>query len=263
MLALIAGRGDLPKAVALAQSVRPLVCAVDGFAPNDLVVDFRFPIEKLGGLLRFLKAQGVTQVCLCGGIDRPSFAITRMDIWTVPLVPILLRALKLGDDGALRAVIEVFESRGITVRAAHDLAPGLLPKAGILTKTQPDPQTIGDVAAGDQEIREMGRKDLGQACLIRDGKVVQREVDSGTDAMMAMDADAALGAVFYKAPKPQQDRRVDLPTIGLDTAKRAVQMGLRGLVIEAGGVIVLDQEKVIETLDQNGLFLWVREKGAA
>lgn len=263
MLALIAGRGDLPKAVALAQSVRPLVCAVDGFAPNDLVVDYSFPIEKLGGLLRFLKAQGVTQVCLCGGIDRPSFVITRMDIWTVPLVPILLRALKLGDDGALRAVIDVFESRGIAVRAAHELAPDLLPAAGVLTQAEPDQQAAIDALAGDQEIQEMGRKDLGQACLIRDGAVVQCEADSGTDAMLLAGGDDAVGALFYKAPKPQQDRRADLPTIGLDTAKRAVQMGLRGLVIEAGGVIVLDQDKVIETLDQNGLFLWVREKGAA
>ena len=244
----------------MAQSVRPLVCAVDGFAPNDLAVDYVFPIEKLGGLLRFLKAKGVTQVCLCGGIVRTSFSVARMDIWTLPLVPILLKALKLGDDGALRAVINVFESRGITVRAAHELAPALLPETGVLTKVQPDEMAGPDAKAGDREILEMGRKDLGQACLVRDGVIVQREVETGTDAMLQMGAETAVGAVFYKAPKPQQDRRADLPTIGLDTAKRAVQLGLRGLVIEAGGVIVLDQDKVIETLDQNGLFLWVRER---
>ena len=199
---------------------------------------------------------------MCGGIDRPALQLSQLDIWTLPLIPTLLKALKLGDDGALRAVIQIFESRGMAVKGAHQLAPDLLPAFGVMTTAQPDAQTSADAKAGDAASAQMGQLDLGQACLIRDGQIIVQEIASGTDAMLGSVADQAKGALFFKAPKPAQDRRVDLPTIGPDTALRAVELGLRGLVIEAGGVIVLEQAEVVDILDQNGLFLWVRERGA-
>ncbi|MDP5348885.1 MAG: LpxI family protein, partial [Paracoccaceae bacterium] len=66
------------------------------------------------------------------------------------------------------------------------------------------------------------------------------------------------GAILNKAPKPGQDRRVDLPTIGPGTAMRAADAGLDGIVIEAGGVLVLDLPSVLRILDDKGMFLWAR-----
>ena len=82
---------------------------------------------------------------------------------------------------------------------------------------------------------------------------------TGTDAMLArfLSGDQGKGAVLFKAPKPNQDRRADLPTIGPKTATAAVTAGFDGIILEAGGVIVLDQPKVIETLNEAGLFLWL------
>jgi UDP-2,3-diacylglucosamine hydrolase len=64
--------------------------------------------------------------------------------------------------------------------------------------------------------------------------------------------------ILFKAPKPGQDRRADLPTIGPRTAQGTVAAGLDGIVIEAGGVIVIDRPKVVESSTDAGLFLWVR-----
>jgi DUF1009 family protein len=71
----------------------------------------------------------------------------------------------------------------------------------------------------------------------------------------------ALRGLMFKAPKPMQDRRVDLPTIGPDTMTLAHAANLRGVVIEAGGVIVLDPQATIAAADKLGLFLWVRRSG--
>ena len=65
--------------------------------------------------------------------------------------------------------------------------------------------------------------------------------------------------LFYKAPKPGQDRRVDLPAIGPETVTRCAAIGLRGLVIEEGGVMILDQTGTVAAADAAGLFLWVRK----
>ena len=69
------------------------------------------------------------------------------------------------------------------------------------------------------------------------------------------------GAILYKAPKPGQDRRADLPTIGPKTVEGAARAGLRGIVVAAGGVIVLERARVIEMCAQAGLFLVVQDAG--
>ncbi len=67
------------------------------------------------------------------------------------------------------------------------------------------------------------------------------------------------GGLFYKAKKPTQDVRIDLPVIGVETVRGAAAAGLDGLVIQAGGVMVLDLEDVTAAVDEAGLFLWVRD----
>ncbi|SIN90918.1 LpxI family protein [Vannielia litorea] len=68
------------------------------------------------------------------------------------------------------------------------------------------------------------------------------------------------GGLLYKAPKPGQDRRADLPVIGPATVMLAAEAELRGIVVEAGGVMVLDLDTVLAMADAVGLFLWVRPK---
>ncbi|MBY6047382.1 LpxI family protein [Vannielia litorea] len=70
------------------------------------------------------------------------------------------------------------------------------------------------------------------------------------------------GGLLYKAPKPGQDRRADLPVIGPATVMLAAEAELRGIVVEAGGVMVLDLETVVAMADAVGLFIWVRPKEA-
>ncbi len=263
MLALIAGQGGLPATLVAALAERPLVCSIEGSTPDALTPDVVFRLETLGSLLADLKTRGVTQVCFCGGIERPSVDPSKLDAATLPLVPIFMEALSQGDDGALRAAIRIFQDSGFDVQAAHEIAPHLLLDEGVASQAQPYDAADQDALVGDTTLAEMGAADLGQACVIRDGAVISREDDAGTDAMLrALPPSDARKGMLFKGPKPEQDRRVDLPTIGPRTVESAAQAGLAGLVIEAGGVIVLDRDKVIEALDRHGMFLWVRTRGS-
>ena len=293
MLALIAGTGELPPALVARLPERPLICALDGFRPA-LTPDITFRIEQLGSFLETLVQRGVSEVCLAGAIKRPAIDPMAIDEATKPLVPRIMQAIAQGDDGALRVVIALFEETGLTVRVAHEIAPDLLPPAGVLSRK---PVTIDhrqDAVTAEQTIAEMGRADVGQACLVRNTRVLAREGQAGTDAMLAQFAPSddplwgvvdglgsvlggaaewlsgadgeptdARGALLFKAPKPDQDRRADLPVIGPHTAKAAVAAGLSGIVVEQGGVMVLALDDVVATLDAAGLFLWVRPKGGA
>lgn len=287
LVAALRARGDAP-----------LVCEMAGFpsAIDPDLPRLGFRLETLGSFLDTLRGAGVTRVCMAGAMRRPSLDADRIDARTAPLVPRLMAALGQGDDGTLRAFAALFEAHGIAVVGAHEIAPDLLPEPGDLAAT-PAPPLAAETAAARAALAAMGAADLGQALVVRGGAVIAREDDRGTDAMLAdlaaprpaegasdpffgaMDAVGDLlggaadwlsgrdpagpaprgaQAVMFKAPKPGQDRRMDLPVIGPDTAAGAVAAGLAGLVIEAGGVMVLDRPEVVRRLDRGGLFLAVR-----
>ena len=136
----------------------------------------------------------------------------------------------------------------------------------VLTKAQPRPEDRADADRAMALLRIMGDADLGQSAVVARGQVLAVEAGPGTDVMLSQTAalpqearPAGTRGVFVKAPKPGQDRRVDLPTIGPHTVAGVVKAGLSGLVIEAGGVILLDREEVIAACDRAGVFLWARE----
>jgi len=293
MLALIAGTGDLPPALVARLTVRPLICALDGFRPA-ITPDLTFQIEHLGSFLNDLKSRGVTSVCMAGAVTRPPIDPTAIDDATMPLVPRIMEAIAQGDDGALRAIIAIFEEAGLKVQAAHEIAPDLLPEVGILSRKPATIDNRQDAVTAEQAVAQMGREDVGQACIVRNGRVLAREGQAGTDAMLAQFVPSddpiwaavdglgavlgsaaewlsgaegepvdARGAILFKAPKPTQDRRADLPVIGPQTARGAVAAGLAGIVIEQNGVMVLDIEEVLNVVDAAGLFFWVRPMGGA
>lgn len=299
MLALIAGTGDLPPALVARLDDRPLICALAGFAPA-VTPDITFRLEHLGTFLQTLQARGVTRICMAGAVRRPQIDPAAIDAATIPLIPQVQAAMARGDDGALRVIIALMEGAGFAVVAAHEIASDLLPSAGCLTKAAPADWHKADAAEGEACVAAMGAADTGQACIVRVGQVLAKEGPDGTDAMLAgffepydppiaddpltyvIDLGTSTVAavsewmsgledvpataddgILFKAPKPDQDRRADLPLIGPDTAMRAAEAGLSGIVIEAGGVMVLNQTGVIDILDAQGMFLWVRPKGDA
>lgn len=260
MLALIAGTGDLPPALVARLDEAPLICALQGFTP-DLPVDITFRMEHLGSFLQELQQRGVTQICMAGAVRRPDTDPSQIDAATLPLIPKVQAAMAKGDDGALRVIIGLLEEAGFAVIAAHQIAPDLLPTQGTPTRATADAH-VADAAAGEACVAAMGVADSGQACVVRDGAVIATEGPDGTEAMLS-GLQSGASAILFKAPKPGQDRRADLPLIGPDTARQAVAAGLAGIVIEADGVMVLDLPQVVQALDAQDMFLWIRPKGAA
>lgn len=292
-LALIAGQGGVPPhlvRVLLARGEVPVICEVAQF-PSQVVGDLPrlgFRLESFGSLLVDLRARGVTRLCMAGAMRRPPVDPARIDAATAPLMPRLMAAMAQGDDGTLCEIVAIIEEAGIAVIGAAEIAPDLLPEAGVLAGVLPDMEA--GIGAAEAALAEMGRADTGQAVVVRGTAVIAREDARGTDAMLddlatgadwSLDpfdiADRALGsaadwlsgadtqaqapAFLYKAPKPGQEMRVDMPVIGPDTALRAAQAGLAGIVIAADGVMVIERAQVVEVLARAGMFLWVRAAG--
>ncbi|MCB1340484.1 MAG: UDP-2,3-diacylglucosamine diphosphatase LpxI [Pseudooceanicola sp.] len=266
MLALIAGQGRLPGLLAEVLEARRQVFRVaelEGFPAEGMgmrpVRSFR--LEQLGTLISDLAAEGVDEVCFAGAIRRPALDPQAVDAATAPLVPRILAALGAGDDSALRAVVGLFEDAGLRVVGAAEIASGLLLDEGVPTRARPQDRHRTDAARAASVLAALAPLDIGQGCVVARGQVLAIETLPGTDWMLASLAaghDGPSGGLLMKAPKDGQDRRFDLPAVGIQTVQGAAAAGLDGIVIAAGGVLVLDPAAVIAEADARGLFLWVR-----
>lgn len=266
-LALIVGRGGLPAALVRALPERPLIAAMDGFAPEGLIVDLPFRVERLVPFLQALEDRGVTQVLFAGAVERPRLDPALLDPRTAEMLPRLMGAMAQGDDATLRAVIGMFEEFGFEVVGVADVAPALMPAAGVLAGAVM-PVDEADAARAAGIVAALGAVDVGQGCVVAQGLCLAVEALPGTDAMLAGVAGLKPGlrpdpgrgrGLFYKAAKPGQDRRIDLPTLGVETVRRAAEAGLGGIVWQAGAVICLDLPGMVAEATERGLFLWARE----
>jgi hypothetical protein len=263
---LIAGAGVLPAALAAVLAERPFIAALDGFPPAGLTPDLTFRIERLYPFFNALHDAGVTQVVFAGAVRRPRLDPALFDPATAQIVPRLMHTLAQGDDATLREVIALFEEEGFEITGAAQIAPALVPAeglhAGVLTaRDQQDATRAAAIAEA------LGRVDVGQGCVVRQGLCLATEAIAGTDAMLAQVAalpesllppPQAGRGLLYKAPKPLQDRRIDLPALGPATVEAAARAGLGGIAWEAGGVLCLDLPAMQALAAEHGLFLWAR-----
>jgi hypothetical protein len=268
-LGLIAGGGGLPVEIAehCRRSGRELfVIRLKGFAGAELApyAGAVVGVAELGKCFRLLRRAGCEVVCLAGQVARPDFAALVPDLRGLAALPGAVLAAAKGDDALLRFLIHEFEKEGFRVEGAHQVMEDLTLPAGLLGARAPSERDRADAARALEVARAIGRLDVGQAAVVCRGLVLAVEAQEGTAAMLERvgelaeairgRADAPAG-VLAKAPKPIQETRVDMPTIGLATIEAAARIGLSGIVGEAGGMIVLDREAVIAAADDLGLFI--------
>ncbi|HET9161347.1 MAG TPA: UDP-2,3-diacylglucosamine diphosphatase LpxI [Caulobacteraceae bacterium] len=268
-LGLIAGGGALPVEVAqdcVAAGRHVFVIRLIGFADEELQ-DFpgaEVGLAELGKCFKLLKKEGCRSVCFAGQVHRPDFKSLKPDLRGLAALPGAIAASRKGDDALLRFLLHEFEKEGFKVEGAQEVAGSLALAEGPLGRARPTSEHQADIERAMLVAREIGRLDIGQGAVVVRGLVLAVEAQEGTDAMLRRCAELPANVrgtpeapcgVLAKAPKPIQERRVDLPTIGLATVQRAAKAGLAGIVGEAGALLVLDKDEVIEAADEMGLFI--------
>ena len=268
-LAIIAGGGAIPLAVAdavMRSGRRVVMFPVRGWA--DAAVE-RYPHHwiapvQAGRLQRLARAEGCRDIVFIGTAVRPPLRSLRFDWLTLRLLPRILRAYRGGDDHLLSSIARGFEDYGFRIIGAHEVAPEILMPEGPIGSLRPSQRDEADIARALALLNATGPFDMGQAAIVADNHVLAIEATEGTDAMVRRVADlrsqgriaAPRGrGVLVKAPKPQQDRRFDLPAIGPRTVEEAARAGLAGIAVAAGGSIVAEPAAAAAAADAAGVFV--------
>lgn len=270
-LGILAGGGTLPLRLAEACERR---CApftlirLSGYA-DDKTARFGGPecgIAEIGKAVRLLREARCDALVMAGVVRRPNLATLTPDWRGAALLPKVALAARRGDGALLDVLVETFEAEGFNVIGADEVSNALAADAGPVGTHSPTDDDRADMAKAASLVAALGPYDVGQGAIVRAGQVLAIEAAEGTDAML--DRCAALSAhepanafpaprgVLLKRPKPGQELRVDLPTIGPETVRKAASAGLAGIAIEAGVALVIDRDAVAEAADKAGLFVY-------
>jgi DUF1009 family protein len=121
-----------------------------------------------------------------------------------------------------------------------------------------------DIALGLDYLKTAGSFDIGQAVVVAGHHILAVEAIEGTDQMLERVAQlrangrirAAAGTgVLVKAPKPNQDRRFDLPSIGPQTVDYVARAGLAGIAVISGATIMAEPSRLAQAADRAKVFV--------
>jgi DUF1009 family protein len=262
-LGLIAGGGMMPLEIikhckTIGRDI--FVVGIEPFAKEEDIKETEHIIAKIGEAGKILKAMsknGVVEIVLAGGIKRPSLMEMIPDMRGFKMMTQLAIA-KMSDDNLFRAIIKEIEKDGFKVVGIEEVIPQMLFSEGIYTKTKPTDADMDDIKRGITVAKALGGVDVGQAVVVQEGMVLAVEAIEGTDMMLeraSIVKKKGKQPVMVKILKPGQDTRVDLPAIGIRTIEQLKKHGIKGIAVEAGGILLIEQKDVIEMADKEKIFI--------
>ncbi len=260
-IGLIAGHGDFPLIVArAAASLKKEVIAFGVEEYTDkrieaLVKETHY--VELGSpntLVDLLKKSKIKKVVLAGGIPKKQIYNPNFKLDEAAQGFFRGKGNK-GDDHLLKA-FELFlkVKAGVSVVDSRSLLKDVLAPRGVLTKRSPTEAEWNDLRLGYQVAKGVGKMDIGQTVVVKQGVVLAVEALEGTDQAIRRGGELGHGeTVVVKAAKPNQDLRFDLPCVGLETIETLKTSSSRVLGIEAGKTLMLFKEKVIEAANRENI----------
>ncbi len=211
-------------------------------------------LGQLGKITKFLKKQGVGEAVFLGFITKTQ--IFRNILPDLKGLSLWNKVDSRQDDALLRAVAQVLEEEGIKILESTIYLSHLLFPKGVLTKKKPNKKQIKDIEFGWRNAKAIGKLDIGQCVVVRNGTVLAVEAIDGTDATIKRGGKLAKRkAVVVKVQKPGQDARFDLPASGLTTISSMKRVNVSVLAVEAGKSLLFDREEVIAAANEAGIIV--------
>ena len=171
-------------------------------------------------------------------------------------IEILKSVKRLNDDEVMLLIVKEFEKHNITVLDQTIFIKNLMIPSGVLGKYKPTESQMEDVNYGFWLAKEMGKVDVGQSVVIKDKMAMAVEAIEGTDKCIRRGSKMARrGAVVVKVAKPSQDKRFDIPAIGLRTLQTMRKYKASLIAVEANETIIVNQEEVIKYANRHKIVI--------
>ncbi len=264
-IGLIAGAGGLPKEAAAllverGQSVR--LVGFSGLTDYDLQTAAEqaqfLRLGQLEAMASALNDMGVRELLMLGKVPKSLLfdgqGIVDPD---AEALRVLSEQPEFGDENLMTAIARWLEGRGFSICDQGEELASLLAPFGALSARTPSESEYADFLVGRSAVRALGSAGIGQCVVVKHGSVLAVEAIEGTDATIHRAGQlGGPGSTVVKAARPAQDRRFDLPAIGVSTIEAMIEAGASALAIEADSTLMIDQEGMVRTANRANLSVW-------
>jgi DUF1009 family protein len=268
VLGLIAGAGRLPFLVATGakQAGLRVICVSLGSSAEPSLADevdafYKAGLARPGAWIRKLKKHGVTKTIMVGRVAKtklyapwrvvqylPDWRAVRVYYWR-------LRGKAKLSPSLLRALADELASGGITLEDSTMYCKEHLATEGLMTSASRGVSADADIEFGWKMVKRIADLGVGQAIAVKEQEVIAVEAMEGTAAMIERAGKLCRSGnwTLFKASKPDQDMRLDVPCVGPETITSLAANGSRRLVVEAGKTIIIDKPETISLANKLGV----------
>lgn len=214
----------------------------------------KYSVAQPGKIISYFKRNELSHVIMLGKVEKDLiFSNLKFDFTATK---ILLSARNKKDKNILKAIINYIEGEGLTVLPQNYLLEDYMVKPTVYTKIFPSENEEKTIKIGIEAARMLTDIDAGQTVVVKNEAVIALEGLEGTDKAILRGGElAGKDCIVVKMARKNQDYRIDIPTIGLETLKKVVEIKARGIIVEAEKMLFIDQNEVINYANKNKIFI--------
>ncbi|MFZ8859983.1 MAG: LpxI family protein [Thermocrinis sp.] len=248
---LVAGSGSLPTAfVKKAKELGDEVFVVGVKGITSIEANAYLPLGKVGTLVKLLERHQINKIVLLGKFEHKLLFSHLLTLDSLAL-KILKRAKDRRAQSLIRALMDELEEMGFEFIDPKPYLEELLAGRGTLNSLEPSSQAMEDGLFGFPIAKEIAQLDVGQTIVVKEGTVVSVEAMEGTqETIYRAGKLAGKGCRVIKVARKNQDFRIDVPTVGLDTLEVLRHIKADALFLEAGKVYIVDKDKFLKLADK-------------
>jgi len=265
MLGLVVGESNLPKFLINKLLKKNLEFIILDLTNKNIYKkhknSYSLKITELGKAIFLLKKNNCKNIIFIGKVKRPEISLLKFDRKSLFYFPRLFTAFKKGDGNILKEIIKIFKEHKINVLNSMKFTPELIFNEKSINKVKINNTDKNSISKGVSVIKSLSKYDIGQSVVINNGYVLAIEGPEGTDETIKRSLRLSKKyklknkSILVKFPKANQDLRVDLPTLGLDTIKNCIKANIKGIAVKRSQNIILDKDKIINLTKKNNFFI--------
>ena len=265
-LGLIAGGNKLPLQIVqhCKENNIDLYCVlIDGFAKKEDYKNEKFitiKIGQVGKAINFFKKNKVEKLLFAGNVKKPSFGLMRLDFKGFLLLKSILKNKILGDNTVLETVINFLKKYNLEVLEIDSVLTNVKFCKGNNTNIKCENSYIEDINIGKKILETLSDFDIGQSIVVQQKNVIGIEGVEGTKKLIERCSDLKYTKgskpVLVKIKKTNQTRKIDLPTVGVDTIRQVHLAGFAGIAVDCENCLVVSMSEVVSLADELGVFVW-------
>ena len=258
-IGLIAGAGDIP--VYFAQKAHENGLRIVSVAFTDEIEaglkpyvekSYSIGLAKSGKILKTLEEEKIRDVLIVGKVEKKM--IFKPQLFDLETLKLIMSFRTHQDKTVMLKIIDEIENRGFKVLDQMEYMKELYPEKGVLTRRQPTEREMEDIEFGFPIARYMADQEIGQTIVVKNKTVIAVEAVEGTDQTIERGCELGQkGCGVIKVSRTSQDYRFDSPGIGSRTLERMIAGKATVVAIEAGRIMVVDRDNVVEQADRAGI----------